>query len=258
MRVSIIIPARNEEAQLAETLLAVLRAVAHRSVTPVESLKLSATNCEVLVVDNGSRDGTSRILAEFAERFAVQALQTRRPGAAAARNFGAARARGDVLVFVDADTRVPPRAVTRIETLVGQKGCSAGIFPYAPQECGLRADCWWAFWNWVRLLPLARAKAMPAFMFCTRDVFREFGPFDESVAIGEEWPILTGLYRRNRRALAYDRTLTAHTSSRRMQRVWLGYTRLYVKYGLAILFKPARVRYSDRIREPAATQPVRD
>ena len=255
MRLSIIIPARNEEAQIRGTLWAVLRSVARHAHLPLERLHLPATRCEVLVVDSGSSDGTPRILAQFADRFGVHRLHTLRPGASAARNLGAARSGGEVLVFIDADTRVPEGAITRIQSLVEQRGGAAGIFPYAPQERGVRARCWWTFWNWVRWLPLARAKAMPAFMFCTRQVFHQFGPFDESVAIGEEWPILAGVYRRNRRELVYDRTLRAYTSSRRMQMVRLGYTRLYVKYALAILFKPARVHYTDRIRErplPAA------
>jgi glycosyltransferase involved in cell wall biosynthesis len=224
----------------------------------MERLRLPATRCEVLVVDSGSSDGTPGILAEFVDDFGVQRLHTLRPGASAARNLGAARSDGEVLVFIDADTRVPESAMTRIQNLVEQRGAAAGIFPYAPQEGGIRAHCWWTFWNWVRLLPLARAKAMPAFMFCTRQVFQQFGPFDEAVAIGEEWPILTGVYRQNRRELVYDRTLLARTSSRRMEMVRLGYTRLYVKYALAILFKPARVHYTDRIRELPRPREERD
>ena len=46
----------------------------------------------------------------------------------------------------------------------------------------------WSFWNTVRLLPLPKAKAMPALMFCTASTFDALGPFDEEVAIGEEWP----------------------------------------------------------------------
>ena len=249
MRLSIIIPARNEEAQIGGTLQAVLRSVARHAHLPLDRLRLAATRCEVVVVDSGSSDGTPRIVTEFADLFGVRRLHTLRPGAPAARNLGAARSNGEVLVFIDADTRVPEDALARIQSLVEERGGAAGIFPYAPQEGGVRARCWWAFWNGVRRLPLARAKAMPAFMFCTRQAFQQFGPFDESVAIGEEWPILGGVYRRNRRELVYDHTLRAHTSSRRMQMVRLGYTRLYVKYALAILFKPARVHYTDRLRE---------
>ncbi|TGQ82984.1 glycosyltransferase family 2 protein, partial [Mesorhizobium sp. M8A.F.Ca.ET.208.01.1.1] len=63
---------------------------------------------ELAVVDNGSRDGTPERLASIAEKSKVPmtALSAPRPGLAAARNSGLARARGRVLVFVDDDCRL--------------------------------------------------------------------------------------------------------------------------------------------------------
>ncbi len=89
---------------------------------------------------------------------------------------------------------------------------------------------------------------MPAAMFCTSAVFDEFGPFDEEVAIGEEWPILAGLYRSRPRQFVYDRSLTAYTSSRRMERLPWGYLRIFAKYVWAILDRRGRIHYSDQIR----------
>ena len=81
----------------------------------------------------------------------------------------------------------------------------------------------------MRRLPLPRAKAMPACMFCTREAFDEFGPFDERVAIGEEWPILAGLYRARPRRFVYDRAITALSSGRRMELQRFGYTRTFAR-----------------------------
>ena len=63
---------------------------------------------ELVVVDNGSRDGTAKYLSATAETsdIALTAVSETRPGLAAARNAGVARARGRVLVFVDDDCRV--------------------------------------------------------------------------------------------------------------------------------------------------------
>lgn len=64
---------------------------------------------EVLLVDNGSTDGTfalARKLASRHENFYV--LRERKPGSSSARNFGASKARGQVLVFTDADCRFAP------------------------------------------------------------------------------------------------------------------------------------------------------
>ena len=85
-------------------------------------------------------------------------------------------------------------------------------------------------------------------MFCTAKVFSEFGPFDEEVAIGEEWPILAGLYRQRPDRFKYDRTITAFSSSRRMQAQRFGYLRTFFKYVWAILHKSGRIHYSDGIR----------
>jgi glycosyltransferase involved in cell wall biosynthesis len=249
-RMSIIIPARNEAAQIRDTLEAALAAVDElRRAGTAASIAAGAVDAEVLIVDNASTDATLAAIADLAERRDVQVLECRRLGAAVARNVGAAHAGGDILVFIDADTRVPIETLLRIRGLVEENGYGAGIFRLAAQRPGLRGACWWMFWNAVRLLPLPRAKALPAFMFCTRGVFVDYGPFDETVAIGEEWPLLADLYRAEPRRLVYDRTLTARTSSRRMERQAFGYARTFVKYVLAVLWPPARVNYTDRIRE---------
>ena len=89
---------------------------------------------------------------------------------------------------------------------------------------------------------------MPAVMFCTAEVFDEFGPFDEEVCIGEEWPILARVYHERRAQFVYDRTLTALSSSRRMERQPFGYLRTFAKYVWAVLHKSGRIHYSDQIR----------
>jgi glycosyltransferase involved in cell wall biosynthesis len=249
-RISIIIPARNEAAQIRGTVEAALAAIGElRRAETASTTAGRATEAEILVVDNASTDATVSVIADWMERHQVRVLTCRRLGAAAARNVGATHASGDILVFVDADTRVPPESLLRIRGLVEEHGYGAGIFRLAAQRPGLRGACWWRFWNIVRLLPLPRAKALPAFMFCTRRVFVTYGPFDETVAIGEEWPILADLYRAEPRRLVYDRSLTARTSSRRMERQAFGYVRTFVKYVAAVLWPPARVNYTDRIRE---------
>jgi len=239
--VSVIIPARNEAAQIAGTVQAALAAI--------EALDTPAS-AEIIVVDNHSADATADIALAAAPDARIVRCST--PGAARARNAGATAAAGSILVFIDADTRIPSVGLRLVEEHV-RAGRDAGIFRLEPQTPGLRARCWWTFWNHVRRLPLARAKALPAFMFCTRGVFDRFGPFDERVAVGEEWPILAGRYRDDPTRFVYDRTIAALTSGRRMDLQRLGYTRTYVKYGLAILAHPARVRYTDAIREEPAT-----
>jgi glycosyltransferase involved in cell wall biosynthesis len=237
MTVSVIIPSLNEEALIAETLESVLSAL--------EVLPRSVA-AEVIVVDNGSTDNTRRVVQSAGGN--IRLLDCPARGAARARNFGARFSRGDILVFLDADTLIPLRSVNHIYEQCSRNGRSAGMTKLGPRDGRIRASCWWYFWNSVRWLPLPHAKAMPAFMFCTRQAFEDFGPFNEDVAIGEEWPILAEVYRARRNEFIYLRSITARTSSRRMELISFGYTRLFLKYVWAIIDYRGRVHYSDTIR----------
>ncbi len=236
-RISVIIPARNERQLIGSTLERILGAA--------ESLE--HWTAEIIVVDNVSTDGTWNILEQYAASRGIVIRRLDILGAARARNHGRASATGQLLVFVDADTHVPPDCLQRIVQHY-ERGIEAGITRLAALDGGLRARLWWWFWEHIRRLPLSRAKAMPALMFCTVVVFDEFGPFDEGVAIGEEWPILASLYRHRPRSFVYDRTITALSSSRRMQAQPFGYVRTFLKYAWAILHRSGRLHYSDRIR----------
>lgn len=69
------------------------------------SQRLPAGECEVLVVDNGSTDGTPDVV----RRYPVILLHEPKPGACNARNAGIAAARGEFVAFTDADC-VPSRS----------------------------------------------------------------------------------------------------------------------------------------------------
>jgi rSAM/selenodomain-associated transferase 2 len=90
-RVSIIIPALNEAARIADTL------------RPLQPLR--ARGHEVIVVDGGSADATAEIARPLADRVIAS-----EPGRARQQNAGALAAAGDVLLFLHADTLLPPDA----------------------------------------------------------------------------------------------------------------------------------------------------
>lgn len=92
MKVSVIIPAFNAEATLGAQLEALTRQVP------------STDAFEVIVADNGSTDRTVAVASEFVDRMPVRIVDaSSRRGPSAARNHGAAFARGDLLLFCDAD-----------------------------------------------------------------------------------------------------------------------------------------------------------
>lgn len=71
---------------------------------------LAAIDAELVVVDNGSDDGTQSVLSGFARRARcrVEPVFEERPGLSRARNAALARARGEILCFTDDDCRLAP------------------------------------------------------------------------------------------------------------------------------------------------------
>lgn len=106
---SIIVPVLDEEDNIAACLGALAEYREH--------------GAEVIVADGGSRDRT----LEFAQPLADQVMAAPR-GRAAQMNAGAARANGEVLLFLHADTRLPPQADRLILDGLNQSGRAWGRF----------------------------------------------------------------------------------------------------------------------------------
>jgi glycosyltransferase involved in cell wall biosynthesis len=249
-RLSFVIPARNEEALIRETVEAILESAARSLGIARRDLWLPDHGIEVIVVDDQSEDGTATIVDALALDAGVQRLHCVGGTCAAARNAGAAASSGRVLCFVDADTALPHNAVERILHHHDREDRCLVIYRLASREPGVRAWLWWTFWGLARQLPLARAKSMPAFMSCSREHFTRYGPFNESCAIAEEWPLTTAAYRFHRGQFLYDRSITAKTSSRRMELQRFGYARTYVWWASVVLFPWARTSLSELRHEP--------
>jgi len=97
--VSIVIPAYNEAAVIAETLEAILR------------LDYPADRRQIVVVSDASTDGSDDIVARFANRGVELLRQSHRAGKTAAENAARSRLRGDVVVNTDASVRIHPAAL---------------------------------------------------------------------------------------------------------------------------------------------------
>jgi glycosyltransferase involved in cell wall biosynthesis len=248
IRLSFVIPARNEEALIGEALEAILESVARSSGVARHDLWLPDTSFEIIVADDASEDATAAIVGTFGDDVGVRLVRCAGGTCAAARNAGAAVSSGRVLCFVDADTIVPETTVDRILKLHEDDRRCLVLFRLASREPGIRAWLWWSFWGLARHVPLARAKSMPAFMSCDRAHFDSYGPFDESSVTAEEWPLTRPAYQHHRERFLYDRSLTARTSSRRMELQPFGYLRTFLKWGLVVLFRWARTSPVDRVR----------
>ena len=165
---SFIVPAYNEERELAGT----LEAIRHAAQSVSEEY-------EIIVVDDASTDAT----AEIAARCGARVVRIERRQIAAARNAGAKAAQGDVLFFVDADTRVSPVHICgALDSLrAGNSGGSARVA--VDGNIPLWANI---FIRLFCLFYFANNLGAGAFLFTTRNNFEAVGRFDEQLFIGEE------------------------------------------------------------------------
>ncbi len=172
-KVSVIIPAYNAEPYLREAIESVRRQT-HR-------------NLEIIVVDDGSSDGTARIAATFHD---VVYVHQHNRGASSARNSGARLARGKYLAFLDADDVWHPcklehqlRALSEhpesvfCHTLLSRdpdsvKGVSSPALHYV-----LRPDLSATFLD---------PYLCPSSVMVLREAFESVGGFDESLPIAED------------------------------------------------------------------------
>jgi len=123
--VSVLIPARNEAA----TLPNLLAALSNQVLRPAE----------VIVVDDDSSDGTATIARQSADTLAIKVIQP--PplpegwcGKTWALHHGVQASRGDVLVFLDADTEPAPQFLQRLLAQHEQQGGLVSVQPYHRTE----------------------------------------------------------------------------------------------------------------------------
>ena len=167
-KLSFVVPAHNEEHELLETLCAIRRAA-----------DAAKESYELIVVDDASTDATATI----AQQFGARVVPVNRRQIAAVRNAGARVARGEILFFVDADTRITPGHVT-----AGRKALEDG---FAGGSARVTVDSDLPFWARVFIrsfcaLYFAVGLGAGAFIFTRRESFEAVGGFDEQYFAGEE------------------------------------------------------------------------
>ena len=173
---SFVVPAYNEELELAATIRAIHNAAKDR---PASAEAAADRQYEIVVVDDASTDATVAV----AQNSGARVVSINRRQIAAARNAGARAARGDILFFVDADTHINEKHVSGAIAAL-EKGCSGG---------GARIAMSGAVPLWATIsvglfcaLYFGLNFGAGAFLFTTRKNYDAVGGFDERFFIGEE------------------------------------------------------------------------
>lgn len=208
MKLSVIVPAYNEEAYLTDCLLAVSAALRSSS---------ERGPYEIIVVDNASTDGTAAVAARIP---GVRVVHEPRKGLTRARQRGFEEASGDILAYVDADTRMPHDWIGRVLDAYDRAGdlvCVSGPYVYYDLPAVKTAL--------VRLYWLLLAR--PTYRFtrymavggnfaARRDALAKIGGFDTTISFyGEDTNIARRLAAVGR--VVFDMQLVMHTSARRLR-----------------------------------------
>ena len=201
--ISIIIPTYNEEAQIGGLL---------------RNLFALPGDFEVIVVDGESRDGTSRIVdamrGEWPNRLRLMEAERNR---AIQLNRGAEKARGDTLLFLHADARLPEQSLLNLERELSRDGIVGGNFDLEFDGKGFWDRAFSSVNRWRRRLGFYYGDSG---IFVRRRVFDRLGGY-------RPMPILED-YEFARRLEASGRTAFLHpplaVSSRRWQVEGVGRT----------------------------------
>lgn len=171
MRVSVVVPAFNEEKLLPGTLRSIRAAMSAFDARGWES--------ELIVCDNNSTDRTAEIARAGGGQVVFEAFNQ----IARARNTGASRASGDWLIFVDADSQPSRELFEDAAAQIEGGRCVAGGSTVALETERAYAWLFVRLWNAV-----SRACSWGAgsFVFCDATAFREIGGFNQALYAGEE------------------------------------------------------------------------
>ena len=241
--VSVVVPVRNGEANITDCLDAIL------------ATDYPPDRREILVVDNGSSDGTA---ARIRER-PVSYLHEPRRGVSNARNLGITHSRGEILAFVDSDCVVEPQWLTEIARAFEDPGvgCVAGDLQHVPPRTPAERQAARMLGNWQRFAFNSNpAYAITANASYRRDVLDRIGGFDPHMTRAQDVELGLRFQERSDRRLAYAERATARHRNRSTQ---LGFFRQQLgwAYGAGLVGAKFEALGGDPVKPPRAREMTR-
>jgi glycosyltransferase involved in cell wall biosynthesis len=171
MKISVVVPAFNEQKLIGETLLRIAEARG--------AFEQRGWATEIIVCDNNSTDATAEMARSAGALVVFEPVNQ----IGRARNTGAAAATGEWLVFVDADSRPTAALFGEVAEQISSGKCLGGGCTVRMDERNFLVDLGTGGWNYLsRICKWAAG----AFIFCETSAFRSIGGFDEKLFASEE------------------------------------------------------------------------
>ena len=234
MRISVIVPAYNEEKYIRATLDSIKRAQ-HLL------LRDKGISSEIIVVDNDSTDSTASIALSLDARV----VKAPTHNVAQVRNTGASMADGNVLVFVDADTIVAERLLWRISEVMRDESCFGGAVDTDHQPAKFSVKVYLRLW---RLLGKVTGMAQGATQFCRGNVYELLRGYDETLYMGEDvdfyWRLKQFAKRRNAHVSFID-DVQVSPSTRRFDKWPLWRTLIWINPLFVLILRRRKQAWRD-------------
>ncbi|MEK7635370.1 MAG: glycosyltransferase [Patescibacteria group bacterium] len=203
MKISLVMPAYNEEKYIKESLESVS--------------KYGQDIFEIIVINNGSTDQTFEVAQKFPN---VRVVNEPQKGLPLARNRGLQEASGDVVAFVDADTRISKKWVSEIKKeFQGNPNLVSLSGPYRYYDATLiQKILTWVYWNFL---------AYPSYLLtgylgilgnlaAKKEALQKIGGFDKNIKFyGDDTDITKRLHKIGK--VKFSSNFFVYSSARRFK-----------------------------------------
>ncbi len=214
--ISIIIPACNEEKYLEKT---------------IKSIKSQDYgDYEIIVVCDGCTDNTCKVAQKLADETIIL---RQRQGPAKAKNEGIKLAKGNKLVFLDADTHLTNRALENISKILDKNPNVVGTCKIKPSNKKLKHKLCYFLKNYI-ISPFGVSNGI---IFCTKEVFNRFNGFNSHLRKKEDGDFVRRIKSKSKFMIIDEYVIS---STRRFDKK--GYLVIGI-YWLKEYFKPSKTHY---------------
>ncbi|MBD3310509.1 glycosyltransferase [Candidatus Woesearchaeota archaeon] len=210
MKLSIIIPTLDEEKYIGR-LLECLRK---------QELE-DPDNLEVIVVDAGSSDNTQGEVMKYADNMSINFCNLEQKNVSLQRNIGAKKAKGDVLIFMDADIELPAQdTLSRITRVFDEKDTAASTCKVHidPEKAFWADKAWHAYTNFVisATQRLGFGTSRGACQAVRKEIFELAGGYNPDIHVAEDTELFSRLVKHGK--LKYLKDLAVYESPRRFRK----------------------------------------